>query len=423
MVYQVTLTGPADAFLLYADTNATAVAASATAGTTFDFPVWDASKKAATNFWLECRQPGTGTVTYAYSMRPPNYIGEILITTNALKFTAATIIAEPITFFPGNPAGNVQSGTASYYMDVKPTSLISSITWSNDNNRLTFQGASTGTTNVTVKMGNTLGNTKLTANLKGFIGKQPEFNVNIYGQTSYGIDAWIVGDGTNWATTPAEITNKVNYASLVLKQKGIHLYVRSVTYTNRADWLTFTHVVSSTGTIIIRASRVAHDTLGVLPHDGNGIKVVFVNSIQGANGFNGALCIGMGAGALPTTLPHEIGHALGLKDIYISYRKRDNTVENINDAGAVKSDYMNAKDWGAGYYPENLMQTNLVKRLLMYGVGNPASDARGYIPHESVYGVWYEIVNSQEVVHKGVNDKAPVGLDCMTKDPKHPPVQ
>ena len=57
----------------------------------------------------------------------------------------------------------------------------------------------------------------------------------------------------------------------------------------------------------------------------------------------------------------------------------------------------------------------------MYGVGDPTSDARGYIPHGSIYGIWYEIVNRLEVVYKDVSEKAPVGLDRMTKDPKHPP--
>ena len=67
-------------------------------------------------------------------------------------------------------------------------------------------------------------------------------------------------------------------------------------------------------------------------------------------------------------------------------------------------------DWGGGYYPPGLMQTNLIKQLLMYGW---VEDGAGTdIPTGSIYGVWHDLLNGVWKL-----DLAPVGLDNLERDP------
>gem|GEM_PF-3508275 len=84
--------------------------------------------------------------------------------------------------------------------------------------------------------------------------------------------------------------------------------------------------------------------------------------------------------------------------------------------GFAQASYMDAKDWGTGYYPDNLQHTNLVKRLLMYGVKD---SAKGYVPHGSVYGVYNKTWDSLN--HKWIPDigDVQIGLDKVNRKPQH----
>ena len=69
------------------------------------------------------------------------------------------------------------------------------------------------------------------------------------------------------------------------------------------------------------------------------------------------------------------------------------------------------QDWGEGYYPDGLMQKDVIRRLLMCGHG---TGERGYIPHGQVYG--YSSYRLQTD-----NRKCNVGLDNKkTRTPKFP---
>lgn len=116
-----------------------------------------------------------------------------------------------------------------------------------------------------------------------------------------------------------------------------------------------------------------------------------------------------------TTLAHETGHACGLRDIYPFVRNNTNVIIcDIFNAGVVQAGYMNPKDWGAGYYQRDLLHTNLITRLLMYGYGS-ADDIRGHIPHGSVYGAYYPRGSNLPVT--GMSE---VGLNSITnRQPIH----
>ena len=69
-----------------------------------------------------------------------------------------------------------------------------------------------------------------------------------------------------------------------------------------------------------------------------------------------------------------------------------------------------AKDWAAGRYPANLLQKELIPRLLMYG---ESYEQKGYVPHGNVEGF-----NSR--LSTGTIEKITVGLDGMHRQPNHP---
>ena len=184
-----------------------------------------------TEVWVEFLGAGSGTISYGFAGTGN---AEGISFSDTVNVTVVEMIKENISASPfPNPAGVVTNDTAEYVMQLNPSSFPDAdIVWSNSNSLISFVDGKNWGRSVTIRAGNTEGDAKLTVHPKGFSGVPPEFNVNIYTQSIYGIDAWIVGDGTNWVTTPTEISNKVTYASHVWKPKGLQFYVRSITYTN-----------------------------------------------------------------------------------------------------------------------------------------------------------------------------------------------
>ena len=99
------------------------------------------------------------------------------------------------------------------------------------------------------------------------------------------------------------------------------------------------------------------------------------------------------------TLAHEIGHAFGLRVIYISNMRYTNEVISLKallDSDKPKYNHMNS-DWNGGcfghgdggvrYYGKAVTMEAVVGRLLMNGI----SIANGRdISFGDVYGVWYD---------------------------------
>ena len=153
--------------------------------------------------------------------------------------------------------------------------------------------------------------------------------------------------------------------------------------------------------------------MGNVPNPANGIKAFFVGEMNNRNtlGSNGLSCMVLSKDADEVTLAHETGHYCDLRDIYISQPGF-----SIANAGVVQASYFDPKDWGAGYYEEGLMHTNLIKRLLMYGIRH---DDRGHVPHGHVRGVFRPTRTNDYQV-----GMAPIGLDApllKRNPPKHAP--
>jgi len=270
------------------------------------------------------------------------------------------------------------------------------ITWSNSNDSaLSFVGGNMGST-VTVKGLAAGETTKLTAHIVGSTIPPAEFNVKVTGKKPVKARIWIVCDSNGVpCVSGSYVTNRVNEANVWLDQTEMDLQIESIVYTNCQNWLMFQN------------PDAAHAELGELPHPGGYLKIVFVNEIVGARGFNGDYCIGMTTNAVDVTLAHEVCHAGGLRDIY-----PERGSLSITDAGVVQAGYLDPNDWGAGYYQKDLQHTNLITRLLMYYTHH---DNRGHIPHGKVYGVYRPTRTSPLTI-----GKASVGLDTLNPNPAHP---
>ena len=120
-----------------------------------------------------------------------------------------------------------------------------------------------------------------------------------------------------------------------------------------------------------------------------GIEVYFVRSIARANGLTtyGGIVVKGGIG--PNTLAHELGHAQDLPDVYV------NGKPGVNDVTGLVSRARMPSDWGSpvdeGYYPPTLVHSNLVQRLLMYGVGN---SYKKDISSGDIHSIWRPVFTS-----------------------------
>jgi len=66
-------------------------------------------------------------------------------------------------------------------------------------------------------------------------------------------------------------------------------------------------------------------------------------------------------------------------------------------------------DWGRGFWPDGTMQTNIIKRLLMYGHGDYPPHNADILPYGYIHGVG---ANGQLGMWK-------VGVRDVNRNPRH----
>jgi len=149
--------------------------------------------------------------------------------------------------------------------------------------------------------------------------------------------------------------------------------------------------------------------------NGNTLELYYVNYIdrytEGMNNSKGAIIRG---GATLGTTAHELGHTLGLQDIYAS---SDKTSFHVEIGAPVRSEWL-PNDWSA-FYVEELTQATLLTRLLMYG----SNDRTGTdISSGPVYGLHYTVVSTNGLLQPvySVDVNGATGLNSITnRSPVH----
>lgn len=183
------------------------------------------------------------------------------------------------------------------------------------------------------------------------------------------LKCWIVGnDRRETSFSPEAVTNLIDGVNQIYQQVVMDFEIDSISYTNNTYLSDLVYTNSAQRRAICDISR-----------NTNMLELYFIRSITGTvRAFTTSKGIVIGPDADVRTVAHEIGHACGLRDIYNSYTNVSLRVDGYPSRERMPNDW--------GWYPPHVTHANIVRRLLMYGYGNPVKID---ITYGDVYGLWY----------------------------------
>ncbi|MCL1857493.1 MAG: hypothetical protein FWF84_07655, partial [Kiritimatiellaeota bacterium] len=343
---------------------------------------------------IEFLEPGDFTLGYQYI----DDTGVIRFT-DYLDIKAVRLVAElvsphaPGELYGRTPAGLTQdpgtyvNHTREYYIDVSGNIPDSDITWVASGQEIIFVGSNKGRA-VTVR-GVSPGECTLTAHIAGLTGEMPVFHIQVFPQNIVPTEVFIVCAANGMPAVPYGPYDNHIYNMYV--EANRHLAQLGIALNKNAE----PHVITNSTWFNLEPNPFAEDSgmdslaehavsMGIT----NILRVFFVNTIhgmdyQGAQHWGGIMLAKNTTGRL---LAHEVLHACGLEDIYPHLELKPyfpgNATLVYDVTEQASSEYMDSKDWGAGYYPCDLMQSNIIERLIMHGQGNGV-----HIPHGNVWGL------------------------------------
>ena len=175
----------------------------------------------------------------------------------------------------------------------------------------------------------------------------------------------------------------------IYRQVGVSFYLDSVIVTNIPDAYNLLYDSTTNGVW-------NYDRLVNVGHDTGGIECYFVNSFVFEDEAEGAIIAAncpsglvMTAEAGVVTLAHEIGHAFGLSDIYVSTEEKP-SIPSVPSPISVETNYVcltaASWDWNGGcvgfgeggcrYYSKATRMKSIIRRLIMYGIHDESGVAR-----------------------------------------------
>ena len=368
-------------YALFGETNMSRFAATAHGGNADDV-VWTVSPELADGVWLHASDDpesvGEGeiagvaqvwadsglstnqfTVTASFTFAPSQSV--------STTFTTIAIDAEPIctetdtSGFVVNPCMVPTGESATFRIKVFPSSVPDShICWNLSGGHAQFVGSRYGR-EVRVR-GTGEGPVHLEVVLDGYNGVNPTFDTYVADMVAVPVDAWIVvGDGGTVCDSD-HVSSLVQDANAILRQVCMTCYVHEVLYTNRNDWVD----LSSYG------DDEYEDALNLITSVSNrcnGIEVHFVGQLkpldEGSNNHHGIV---LHSNSSAQTFVHEIGHEMGLADIYGIYINPNMVLAAPTQQSWAPSDWSGEN--ARGFYKPDFRQVNLVRRLIMCGDGN-----------------------------------------------------
>ena len=267
-----------------------------------------------------------------------------------------------------NPSGVVIGKNAYFRISVAPDDYPDSkIVWrALGEGVVEFVGDNTGR-EVCVR-GVSEGNVTLEIDIGGCSAERPTFPVRVVENVSVKISVCIFerdGEAMREVSDVREMLGKVND---IFEQMGMSFYIDSIVMMNIPEAC---EAVFSGPTQ--EGSWCFDDVAHVLP-DSNGLKCYFIDSFVDSldtiagNDKNGML---LTKKANARSWAHEIGHACGLDDIYVSRSGRAIPVTESFEWRHAMDDWNNGsvgdRTIGSRYYLRNKTHVEAVKNLLMYG--------------------------------------------------------
>ena len=324
-----------------------------------------------------------------------------------------------------NPCGVAVGREAYFRVEVSPAELPDSeIVWVTSEG-LDFVGPRAGRA-VAVR-GVRTGFETLTVQIGGREVGAPEFPVRVVEPATVNLCAWIIeSKNKEKAFAEEDVRRMVKDANDIYAQVGVTLnLVEPVVVTNIPDaYDAFFETPTNA------MARWSFDRIVGIASDTGGLECYFINRFvdrDGTKAGNSGYGIVMTASATKSILAHEIGHAFGMSDIYITNDGvKDEAASLVTLSGAERAAWsrMN-EDWNGGcrgrgfggsrYYRLGTSIREIVGRMLMLGLVGESDEGRD-ISCGCVHGVFYEYENGAKVWRK---DIAPVAFPWWSRNPTH----
>lgn len=310
--------------------------------------------------------------------------------TNVCDVVRATMFRaqlEPITVEggtpPWNPSGILLGSNATFHIDVEaPQVPDAQVVWSVLSGDVSFVGATNWGRTVQVR-GDGAGPFELQAKVGSIMSPPAYIQGLVVTQRTVEVHLCIVRNdiGENAPMTEAHFLELLDGANDIFRQAGIRFVKAGPTiYTNKTAWLCLRFGDPSDDTMRHELQSIMHDTGGMEVY-----CVADLGSATGVNRSSGDATAGLSisSNANARTLAHELGHACGLKDIYVEKDGSD-FGPGIVCGAWMPLDWSGPDENGPGYYPQEMPQTNMICRLLMFGV---KSTVKADLPVGSIYGL------------------------------------
>ena len=211
---------------------------------------------------------------------------------------------------------------------------------------------------------------------------QPRFVLPIVQMRRIPIAAYVVCDSNNvGATTQTAIEEKLLFANEVWRQAGIEFYLSGdaveLQHPQLYDIAQVEVRTNVNGKSEIWPSVDVYALMSLVPPEGC-VRTFWVNSITNGTPLAFTLrdsqSVFLSSGVNMRALAHELGHVVGLKDIY-DYRPIG-VMAGINDPAYKECFDDKVHDWGQesqrGFYPSSITHGDLIRSMLMYGYDSQA---------------------------------------------------
>ena len=299
-----------------------------------------------------------------------------------------------------NPCAVPVGKTATFKVDVLPEDYPDSeIVWTTNmcEGAVNFVGSNVNTGRVVTVEGVSTGDVFLMVQFGDAESPRPAFFAKVVQPMTVRLRAWVICDGMAWPRTQSEVQDLVAEADDIYEQAGVNVeLIEPIVFTNIMAAYNVTYNEP-------RLGRLTKEQLVGLNVDTGALECYFINGFVDAPeilGMNCASGMVMTAGADGRTLAHEIGHALGMEDIYASNVGVTNetvSLKSIPASERPKYVFMES-DWNLGcdghgdggcrFYGKHVFHRDILDRMLMNGERHTSSGGRD-ITMGDIHGVRY----------------------------------